>query len=84
MGDGRTEGSSATGDEGRDAISFMPDADGMRLSSICLSIRSPIQVYHCYYLSLLDQSTYQLLLKLMSSWHAPSWRYLSTNGLLVY
>ena len=28
MGDGRAEGSSATGDGGQDAISLMPDVDG--------------------------------------------------------
>ena len=31
MGDGRAEGSSATGDRGQAAISLMPDIDGMHV-----------------------------------------------------
>ena len=31
MGDGRAEGSSAIGDGGQDAISLMPDVDGMHV-----------------------------------------------------
>ena len=34
MGDGRTEGSSATGDGGQAAISLMPDADGTGSGSL--------------------------------------------------
>ena len=34
MGDGRAEGSSATGDGGQAAVSLMPDVDGTRSGSL--------------------------------------------------
>ena len=38
MGDGRAEGSSAIGDEGQAAVTFMPDVDGTGSRSLLDSI----------------------------------------------
>ena len=38
MGDGRAEGSSAIGDEGQAAVTFMPDVDGTASGSLLDSI----------------------------------------------
>ena len=40
VGDGRAEGSSATGDGGRAAVSLTPDVDGTGVSSLLDSILS--------------------------------------------
>ena len=42
MGDGRAEGSSAIGDRGQAAISFMPDVDGTGSGSLLHSILSTL------------------------------------------
>ena len=42
MGDGRAEGSSAIGDRGQAAVSFMPDIDGTGSGSLLDSILSTL------------------------------------------
>ena len=42
MGDGRAEGSSATGDGGQAAVSLMPDVDGTGSGSLLDSILSTL------------------------------------------
>ena len=42
MGDGRVEGSSATGDGGQAAVSLMPDINGSGSGSLLNSIQSTL------------------------------------------
>ena len=47
MGNGRAEGSSATGDGGQAAISLTPDVDGTGSGSLLDSILSVVQSLSC-------------------------------------
>ena len=57
MGNGRAEGSSATGDGGQAALSLTPDVDGTGSGSLLDSVLSLKIMYYCSLYTVLRETT---------------------------